>query len=157
MVERQQSLAHTPVPNAQPNLLLQAVALQEKGQMDEACVLLRRCLAQNPRDPLALYAMGSILTKHNDLFVALDFLTQAVHQVTKYAPLWFAHGYALARSGRLEDALKSYDEALLIDPGSIAALRNSAIVLRDLQRIPEAMERFGKLVELEGRASLAAQ
>ena len=137
--------------HTEPNLLIQAVALQQQGYLNEAKAVLERCLAQNPQDPMALYSMGTILMKDNNLPVALNFLTNAVSKATTYAPLWFAHGLTLERSGRLKDALNSYENAIMLDPNFLKALINSYIVMQKLQRNQEAAERYQQIVELQNR------
>jgi len=137
--------------HTEPNLLIQAVALQQQGYLNEAKAVLERCLAQNPQDPMALYSMGTILMKDNNLPVALNFLTNAVSKATTYAPLWFAHGLTLERSGRLEDALNSYENAIMLDPNFMKALINSCIVMQKLQRNQEAAERHQRIIEIQNR------
>jgi predicted O-linked N-acetylglucosamine transferase (SPINDLY family) len=119
--------------------LMQAVLLQQNGRDVEAEALFRKCNEINPKHPLPLYGIGTILVARNNPSVALDFLDQAVSEASPYAPLWFAHGIALAQSGRREDALASYEEALKLDPNHLPALTNSCILQQDLRR-PQAAQ-----------------
>jgi protein O-GlcNAc transferase len=81
--------------------------------------------------------------------LALDFLTSAVQHASPYAPLWFAHGIALAQTGEKNAALESYEKALALEPNHIAALTNSCVLLQELQQPEAAAARYHYLMALQ--------
>lgn len=64
----------------------------------------------------------------------------------------YAKGFALMGIGRLEEALKSYDKALDINPYLGRALANKSQVLKFMGRIPEARhcQQLARLVTVFG-------
>ncbi|AGX88378.1 tetratricopeptide repeat protein [Candidatus Symbiobacter mobilis] len=131
-------------------LLQQSVTLRDTGRIEEARALIAQCLQRNSGSPLALYAMATLLLQYGNQDAALEFLTQAVaRSKPPYAPLWFAHGFALAQRGRKEEALQSYEQVLALEPRNTSALKNSCILLRDLGRTAEAQERYRIWAALE--------
>lgn len=54
-----------------------------------------------------------------------------------------------AASGRLDDALSSYDAALSIRPGEMEALGRSADLLLELERVPDALAYYARAFELQ--------
>jgi tetratricopeptide (TPR) repeat protein len=58
-------------------------------------------------------------------------------------------GLALARLGREQEALSSYDRALEVDATHRYALYNSGLVLRSMRRLPEAVERLRQAVAVD--------
>jgi predicted O-linked N-acetylglucosamine transferase (SPINDLY family) len=135
-----------PVATGVQDYLRQAILLQQNGLEAEAEELFRKCIEINPKDPLALYAIGTILVARNNPATTLNFLDHAVSMADQYAPLWFAHGIALAQTGRREDALASYDMALKLEPNYLPALTNSCVLLQELQQAQAAQERYHRIL-----------
>jgi predicted O-linked N-acetylglucosamine transferase (SPINDLY family) len=135
-----------PVATGVQDYLRQAILLQQNGLEAEAEELFRKCIEINPKDPLALYAIGTILVARNNPATTLNFLDHAVSMADQYAPLWFAHGIALAQTGRREDALASYDKALKLEPNYLPALTNSCVLLQELQQAQAAQERYHRIL-----------
>ena len=57
-------------------------------------------------------------------------------------------------AGRLGEAISVLQRTLEIDPGSVAALNNLGLCLRDLNALPEALEVFQKALRLEPEDSV---
>ncbi len=138
---------------AQQNLvskdMLRAIELQGEGLIDEAEQLFSARLALNPRDALALYSMAVILMGRQDMPAALAMLNTGVSAAPAFALMWAARGSALNSIGRREDALASYDKAIELDDCCVLALLNSGVLLRDLLRPREALERFNSVLTIE--------
>ncbi len=64
------------------------------------------------------------------------------------AELWLKKGNDLLNSGRYQEALSAYDEAVRIDPGKADAWNNQGIVLCSLERFWEAVEALDKALEV---------
>jgi tetratricopeptide (TPR) repeat protein len=58
-------------------------------------------------------------------------------------------GIALARQGRVEEAIAHYREALTINPMNVNASINLGVALMGLGRLEEAVDQYGKLLELQ--------
>jgi tetratricopeptide (TPR) repeat protein len=66
-----------------------------------------------------------------------------------FAPLHLVHASVLQAQGNKNEALKSYDEALARDARNVTALLNSGVILRELMRHKESLERFNRILEIE--------
>ena len=53
---------------------------------------------------------------------------------------WLNNGSTLATMGRYDEALKSYDEAVRLDPNSEDAWYNRAVVMGNMSRFEEAVQ-----------------
>jgi superkiller protein 3 len=63
----------------------------------------------------------------------------------------FDAGYSLANLNRNEDANKTYDRALAINPIDCAALNNKGCVLKNLGRYDESLEAFDRILVIDPR------
>ena len=129
--------------------LIEAIELQNQGQLEIAGQLFRGILSADPDNAAALYSLGVILLNSGNLSEAIQVIKHGIQVAPHFAPLRFADGEALKAAGEHEAALKSYDEALRINPEYTEALINSGVLLRDLLRHHEALERFGKVLAID--------
>ena len=70
-----------------------------------------------------------------------------------YAEVHNNMGVALARSGKLEEAIAQYEKSLQIDPDSAEARNNLAVVQVRTGKLEEAIASFRKAVETCLKAS----
>lgn len=140
---QEQPLAAPPVDRA---TLIQAIELQNQGQVDQAERLFLLYLTHHPQDPAALYSLAVILLKRPDPAKALGLLDSVMPGCT-FAPLWFAHAAALQGVGRRDEALQSYDRALEIQPDYTEVLINSGVLLREMHQHARALERFNRVLQ----------
>ena len=66
-----------------------------------------------------------------------------------HAEDWFNQGYCLFELGRIEEALKSYDEAIRLDQDNASTWNNRGSVLERLGRREEALISYNKAIELD--------
>ena len=130
--------------------LMQAIKLQNQGKIDEAAKLFRNILSTDPNNAGALYSLSVIaLNNRGDHAEALRLSEHGSKAAPLFAPMRLVRGAALQAAGRMEDALKSYDEALEIDPNATDVLLNSGVLLRDMLRHKEALERFNRILSID--------
>jgi len=140
-----------------------AIVLLELGRPADAVASAERALAARPAWPEALLALGNALQaleRHGDAVDAYDRALAQDRQAGR-ADLWCARGAALKKSGRLDEALASYDQALRLRPDYALAAHYRANVLRALGRTDEAIAGYRRALELgadagEIRFALAA-
>lgn len=134
--------------NSENDKLVQAIEMQNQGQVDEAAVLFREILASNPNSAAAIYSLGVILLNKGSVAEALSLCEHGVKVAPNFAPLRFVYGAALQAVGRKEEALQSFDEALKIQPDYMEVLINSGVLLRDMFRHKDALERFNSALTI---------
>ncbi|AUN33128.1 tetratricopeptide repeat protein [Niveispirillum cyanobacteriorum] len=136
------------------DLMAQAVALQNAGQLVQADALFRRVLEQCPEDPDVLMALGVLSLLREDAAGAVPLLARSLRQRHHNAAGFSNLCAALRALGRLEQAEVAGREAVLIDPGLDMAQHNLASVLLDRGDHEGALEPLRCYIALVPDASL---
>jgi len=127
-----------------------AIVLNDLGRHADAVASAEQALAMRAAYADALQALGNALQ-------ALERLTDAVAayeralaaaQPAQQAEIWCARGAALKKSGMLEQALDSYEQALQQRPDYAMAEHYRANVLRALGRREEAIQAYRRARDL---------
>lgn len=129
--------------------LIQAIELQNKGNLDDAVKLFKEILILDPGNAGALYSMSVISLNAGNPTEALQFSERGIQSTPQFAPLLYVHGAVLQAFGRKEDALLNFDAALELQPEYVEVLLNSVVLLRSLFRHKEALERFNKILTID--------
>lgn len=137
-------------------LLQQAVALHQKGRLDDARRLYREVLALAPRQFDALHLLGVIARQQGDAAGAVELIEAAIAVNPAQANAHCNLGAALQDLGRGEAALASYDAALRLHPHYAMAWANRGNALRRLGRPREAVESYERALALQPRYPEAA-
>lgn len=138
-------------PQVLSPVLLQAIEAQSGGRIAEAEGRFRAALVQRPDDPVALYSLAALLMQQPlpPLDEVLALTTRGTGAAPAFAPLWFAHAMALQASGRRDEALAAYDQAIVQQPRYKEALLNSGALLREMHRHADAADRFRRLLAID--------
>jgi predicted O-linked N-acetylglucosamine transferase (SPINDLY family) len=133
------------------NLILnQAIECQNQGRVGDAEVLFKKLLELDNRNAPALYSLAVIALNLGRLADAFQYSRAGLEVASStFAPLHFVHGSILQAMGRKEEALRSFDDALSIDPSFVAVLLNSGVLLRSMFRHREALDRFNRILVID--------
>jgi predicted O-linked N-acetylglucosamine transferase (SPINDLY family) len=132
--------------------LERARALRRAGKRDEALGLCEELLAQNPRDPDALFLAGSIELEASRFERALVRLKLAV-ELRPDKPAYLTNlGIAHGSLGALVEAEVVLRRALAVDAGFVPALHQLGIVLADLRRFEESLRLFARAVSADPKS-----
>ena len=129
--------------------LVQAIELQNCGQLAEATTLFQEILATEPSNAAALYSLAVIYLNAGKYGEALELSNRGCYFAPAFAPMRFVQGAALQAAGRKVEALQSYDAALAIKPDFIEVLINSGAMLRDMLQHGAALERFNRVLAID--------
>lgn len=88
----------------------------ERGDVGLAQAEFREALAREPGNPIALCERGMILVNEGKVKEGAALLEAGRTSEDMYAPCYYYAGYARAKEGSLEDALRMFDEAAKINP-----------------------------------------
>jgi tetratricopeptide (TPR) repeat protein len=127
--------------------LQHAMALHRDGRLAEAETLYNGILVEDPHDADALHLLGLIADAGGAPARAMALIQRALEQ--RESPRFHANlGMVLGHLGRHEEALASYQHALLTLPDYPEALNNLGTTLEALGRPAEAVEAYRKALAL---------
>jgi predicted TPR repeat methyltransferase len=120
-------------------LLQQAVALHQRGDLHQAETLYAEVLRREPENFDALHLTGVLARQGGAPEAAIELIGRAIAIDGGKAVAHCNLGAALQDAQRHEAALASFDRALALQPGYAMALANRGNALRKLGRIDEAL------------------
>jgi tetratricopeptide (TPR) repeat protein len=123
-------------PNAPASALVISAALSnQSGEIDRAESLYRRALALSPDQPKALNNLAYLLyLRGKDLPQARTFAARAVALSPQTASFYDTLARVQARLNQSDEAVKSFHQALRLEPDNVEAMIGLAITLRDSGR-----------------------
>ena len=118
-----------------------ALADHEAGRVAEARAGYRRVLSLEPGEPDALNLLGLLALGTETAGVAAALIGRAIVLDGQAALFRFNLGNVLSSAGRTEDAARTYERALDLQPGHEGAARNLGVARVHLATSPEAVAR----------------
>ncbi|HEY9023235.1 MAG TPA: tetratricopeptide repeat protein [Burkholderiaceae bacterium] len=131
------------------NLLLQGIALQNEGKLEQAQAVFELFLTHIPNEGVALYSLAVVLMERFGPERALPVVERGVQVAPTFAPIWYAAGAVQQRLGLRDAAIRSYDKALELKPDYVEALINSGTLLREQLDHHAAIDRFNRALALK--------
>lgn len=129
-------------PSHTSQLLQQAVALHQRGDLSQAEALYAEVLRREPENFDALHLMGVLARQGGAPESAAELIARAIAIAPDKAIAHCNLGAALQDAGRHADALASYERALALQPAYPMALANRGNALRKLGRLDEALASY---------------
>lgn len=134
---------------ASPHYFARIGQIEEaRGRSDEALAWFERSLEIDPSYALAVEPLFIARASRGDLAGAEALMGAAARYQPMDASAQALHGAALGFLGRQAEALGAYDRALAITPDDFDLLYQSASLLQELDRVPEAIDRFTRAIAL---------
>ena len=125
-----------------------AVRLHRAGQLAEAAALYKRVLDHSPRHAGALHFSGVIASEYGDHDLGALLMVRAIQASGASSDLCSNLGIALARAGRIEEAVACYRQALALRPDDAVTLGRMGRLLLQLDRAEEAFEGLSRSIAL---------
>jgi predicted O-linked N-acetylglucosamine transferase (SPINDLY family) len=119
--------------------MLRAVALQNRGQLDEAARVYRRILAHSPQDFDAMHLLGVVALQQGRHEDARRLILEALALDPLDAAAMGNLGTSYLRDGDVGAALPWFERALELEPDSPDALTNAATAMHQTGRYREAI------------------
>lgn len=129
--------------------LQQALALQQRGQLDQAERIYRLILAHVPDCFGALHLLGILEGQKGNAATAEAFFSQAIRINPSDALAHSNLGNVLLALGRPQEALAAYDRALGLKPDFAGACNGRGNALLELGRPREAIASYDRAVALQ--------
>ena len=130
-------------------LLQQAVALHQRGDLAQAEALYAEVLRREPDHFDALHLMGVLARQGGAPEAAIELIGRAIAIDACKAIAHCNLGAALQDARRQREALASYDRALVLQPAYPMALANRGNALRKLGRLEEALASYDAALALQ--------
>jgi Flp pilus assembly protein TadD len=106
------------------------LALDKKGQLDEAAACYARGLELNPAQPQTHNNLAVVLAKRGDLEGAIRHLEEATRLAPDFAEAQHNLAFALAKAGRLEEAITACEQCVRAEPRNAQYRRALAMLLQ---------------------------
>ncbi|HWW31701.1 MAG TPA: tetratricopeptide repeat protein [Steroidobacteraceae bacterium] len=119
----------------------QALGFHRQGRLEEAQRLYQESLGLQPRNSNALHLLGVIAAQTNNLALAAELIGRAI-QIDPQAAAYRDQGLVLCRLNRHEEAIKSFDQAIGLEPGDAETHFSRGNALRELQQLEAAVASF---------------
>ncbi len=124
----------------------QAIALHQRGALDEAERLYQRVLLLEPASFAPRHMLGVVRYQQGRFAQAIDLITEALKRNPRVAAAWINLGNVQSVAGQPQEAVLSYRKALALTPGDAATEGGLATVLWNLGRADEALDSMNALL-----------
>ncbi len=129
-------------PRPQSRFMTEGIAAHAAGRREEAVVLFRKAVAEQPDDPKARLNLGVALRDVGNVAESEACYRQAIAMAPTFAAAHNNLGILLSETDRHAEALASFEEALRLDPSHTDARHNRGAVLAEMHRHEEAIAEF---------------
>jgi predicted O-linked N-acetylglucosamine transferase (SPINDLY family) len=135
-------------------LLQEAIALHQAGELTKAEALYRQVLSTEPNNFNALHLLGVLCFQTRRATEALEWIREALNFNRSFALAWFNLGNVLKVLGRLEEAAEAYRHAIEFKSEYAEAYDNLGNVLMDQGQLEEAVACYRQSLELKPGSAL---
>jgi tetratricopeptide (TPR) repeat protein len=126
-----------------------AYKMQKQGNLQQAELFYHQVLQDEPGNPFALYALGTIAISRQDFEKAIPLLRESIsngyHAETTYSHL----GIALQSTGRYVEAVDLYRAGFKLDPKNPRYPSNIAVVLTQMGQLDQALVEVERAIKLD--------
>nr|TFG54518.1 MAG: tetratricopeptide repeat protein [Hyphomicrobiales bacterium] len=119
-------------------LMQEAQALHESGQLDAAAEIYLKVIEAEPRQFLAQCSLGFVYMLQSRFADAEKHLAASISVEPRIPDAWAQLSVALHQQGRAQEAVSCLDRAIGLQPDNVEMLTNRAVILLDLGCIEQA-------------------
>ena len=136
-------------------LRMQAGIHDLRGQHQMAIQVMRRALAQRPRDALYHNTMGTLLGNAGEYEAAIKALKNTCELLPQLPLAWYNLGVMLTKCVRNDEAADALRRAVALAPDHLAARALLADILRTQDDLDAASTEYRKLIEIRPTEGMA--
>jgi protein O-GlcNAc transferase len=134
---------------ADPNALARALELHKAGRLPDAERAYRTILDREPKNPNALFLLGSLAHQTGRSALAIDLIRKAIAANPAIADYHNNLGAVFVSMGQMEEAAGAYKRAIELNPRLAQAHYNLGLALTELKRIEEAAAAYAAAARLD--------
>ncbi|NQV82788.1 MAG: tetratricopeptide repeat protein [Rhodospirillales bacterium] len=138
------------------NALALGAQYHNSGNLSQAEGIYRQVLQTDPKQPDALQLLGVIALQRDNNELAVDLLTRSLAIESGFANVHASLGLALKRTGKIDEAIASFDTAITIDPNNVEAHLNLGFLFKDTGNPEAAVESLRAALALDPENRKAA-
>jgi tetratricopeptide (TPR) repeat protein len=131
-----------------PAMLNAAMALHQKGQLQQAKAGYEAILAAQPQHYQALHLLGLVAVQTGNFAQAVDLIGKAIDLFPHNADFFANRGLALQQLQQLEAAVAHYNKAIALNPKHVGACSNRGMALHRLGQLDAALASYDQAVAL---------
>jgi tetratricopeptide (TPR) repeat protein len=124
------------------------IALDQKGQIDEAIRQFEAAIRMKPGHPNAHYNLGIALDKKGRTDEAIGQFKESIRLKPDQANARYNLGIVLGRRGQMDEAIRQYQEAIRLKPDYAEAYNDLGIALGRKGQMDEAIRQFQEAARL---------
>jgi len=118
-------------PNTASGHILLASVYGSRNDIPRAIDELKRGMSADAKDPRVAVLLGDLLARKKDFGPAMDAYREAARRSPAYAPAYFSQGALLEMTGKKNEAVEKYHDALEKDENHVPSLNNLAYLYAD--------------------------
>ena len=130
------------------NWMERVAELIQAKQFGQAITILKVTIAEDPTNWNAWYLIGQCFRYLNEFDSAVECLIRAHHFATDQRPsVLLALGIAYQLQGELDEAVKTLESALSLDPNHVTACNSLALTYKRLEQYEKSIETYERGVQ----------
>jgi tetratricopeptide (TPR) repeat protein len=122
---------------------------EASGDIEKAIPAMHRAVQLDSKNEAYRFRYGMMLTDTKAPGAAVIRLQEALKEFPDSPRLWFALGFAQYQYTKYQDAAKSFQRALQLQPTMAASLAYLGIVNVALDNVPQAIEYYQRALQIE--------
>lgn len=129
-------------------MLNAAMALHQKGQLQQAKAGYEALLATEPQHYQALHLLGLVALQTGNFAAAVDLIGKAIDIFPHSADFYANRGVAQQQLQQFEAAVASYSRAIALNPQQVGACSNRGMALHRLGQLDAALASYDQAIAL---------
>jgi protein O-GlcNAc transferase len=130
-------------------ILEEALRHHQVGNLQQAELMYRQVLTQQPNQPDALHLLGLLAHQVGQSDVAIAYITQAIQADRRNPNFYNSIGEAYRALSRWDEAISSYKQAIKLQPNHLEAHCNLGITFQTKGEIEDAIASYRKALKLQ--------
>jgi protein O-GlcNAc transferase len=133
------------------NIFDLAITYHKTGALEQAALLYRKILTQDPDNHEALHMLGVLCSQRGDYDSAIQFIQKTLDINPHNPGALYNLGNTFRRNGQIDEAIRSYQRSLQLDANRVDLHYNLGCVYTEKGQLDEAITSFQKALELNPR------
>lgn len=145
--EKQQQEDREKTSNQLSQKFVEAMKLQEQGELDATAALLQEILESEPNYLPSLYSLGIIAQSRQNFPDAISFFQRVIELNPNIPQVWSNLGSIFQFVKENEQALKCYDRTLELEPDNYEVMLNRGTLLYEMQQHLKALQAYENMMQ----------